>query len=226
MRHAALRALLLLAALACPAYAARPQDESGEMRRLSRWTERPGPVRNEELRREIFEMHKEDQAVRAFALEGRAPTEAEDRAMKGRDEATTKRLSEILDRYGFPGVKTVGLNATRNFIFMVLHSPSVELQRRALPHVERAARRKEIPPDDFAMLADDVLANEGKPQLYGTNFRSVGDKNVILPTQDPARLDARRRQIGLPPIRVYAAWLREMFKVTIDESSLPPAPRE
>src|SRR5829696_5255841 len=224
MKHATLHALLLLVALACPAYAARAQEESSEERRLSRWTERPGPVKNEELRREIFEMHKEDQAVRAFALEGRAPTEAEERAMKERDEATAKRLSEILDRYGFPGVKMVGLNATRNFIFMVLHSPSVELQRRALPHVERAARRKEIPPDDFAMLADDVLANEGKPQLYGTNFRSVGDRNVILPTQDPARLDERRRKIGFPPIRVYAAWLREMLKVTIDESSLPPAP--
>src|SRR5215210_5885006 len=137
MKHTALRALLLLAALACPA-AARAQEESSEMRRLSRWAEHPGPVQNEELRREIFQMLKEDQAVRAFQNEGRGPTEAEERAMKERDEATTKRLSEILERYGSPGVKMVGLNATRNFIVMMVHSPSVELMRRALPRVERA----------------------------------------------------------------------------------------
>src|SRR5829696_6611898 len=122
MKHATLHALLLLVALACPAYAARAQEESSEERRQARWTERPGPVKNEELRREIFEMLKEDQAVRAFSLEGRQPTEAELKALKERDEADTKRLSEILDKHGFPGVKLVGLNATRNFIIMLLHS--------------------------------------------------------------------------------------------------------
>ena len=223
MKHTALTALLLLAALACPAQPARAQEESSEMRRLSRWTEHPGPVQNEELRREIFQMLKEDQAVRAFQNEGRGPTEAEARAASERDEATTKRLSEILDRYGFPGVKMVGLNATRNFIVMLVHSPSVELMRRALPHVERAARRKEIPPDDFAMLKDDVLGREGKLQLYGTNFQFVGDKIALQPTQDPARLDERRRKIGLPPIAVYMQFMAQMFKKTVDESSLPGA---
>ena len=224
MKHTALRALLLLAALAGPAHAAPAQDEEdGEIRRLSRWMEVPGPVRNEELRREIFQMLKEDQAVRAFQNEGRNPTEAEARAAKERDEATTKRLSEILDRYGFPGVKMVGLNATRNFIVMLVHSPSVELMRRALPHVERASRHKEIPPDDFAMLADDVLANEGKLQLYGTNFKFVGDKIAMLPTQDPARLDERRRKLGLPPIAEYMRFMAKLSGKQLDASSLPPA---
>ena len=223
MKHAALTALLLLAALACPAQPARAQEEHSEMRRLSRWTERPGPVQNEELRREIFQMLKEDQAVRAFQFEGRGPTEAEARAAIERDAATTKRLSEILDRHGFPGVKMVGLNATRYFITMLVHSPSLELMRRALPHVERAARREEIPPDDFVMLADDVLVNEGKLQLYGTNFSFVGDRIAIQPTQDPARLDERRRRLGLPPIAEYARFMAKLSGKQVDESSLPPA---
>jgi hypothetical protein len=224
MKRTALHALLLLAALACPAYAASPQEEEdSEIRRLSRWMERPGPVQNEGLRRELLQMHKDDQAVRAFQMEGRNPTETEARAMRARDEATTKRLSEILDRHGFPGVKMVGIGGTRAFITMLVHSPSVELMKRALPHVERAARRKEIPPDDFAMLADDVLANEGKLQLYGTNFRFVGDKIAIQPTQDPARLDERRRRLGLPPIAEYARFMAKLAGKQVDESSLPPA---
>ena len=223
MKHTALSALLLLAALACPASAARAQDEGGEMRRLARWAERPGPVQNEGLRRDLLEMLKGDQAVRAFASEGRQPTEAEVRAMNERDAADTKRLSEILERHGFPGVKMVGISATRAFITMLVHSPSPELMKRALPHVERAARRKEIPPDDFAMLADDVLAGEGKPQLYGTNFRYVGDKLALSPTQAPARLDERRRKLGLPPVAEYARFMARMSGMQIDESSLPPA---
>src|SRR4051794_33249828 len=215
MKHSTLRAILLLAALACLAPFIRAQDNS-------RWVERPGPLKNEELKRELLHMLEEDQAVRKPFTEGRQLTEVEVRSMRERDEADTKRLSEILDKYGFPGVRLVGLNATRAFVTMLLHSPSLELQRRALPHVERAVRRKEIPPDDFALLTDDVLDHEGKPQFYGTNFKFIGDKVALDTTQDLAPLDERRRKLGLAPIREYALQLAEMYKKTVDESSLPP----
>ena len=217
MRRRILLTLALLASLACPTFAAQE---------LSPWTERPGPVKNEELKRELLQMRDEDQAVRApFIEQGRQPNEAEVRAMRERDEADTKRMSEILDKYGFPGVKLVGIGATRAFIVMLLHSPSLALQKRALPHVERAARRKEIPPDDFAMLTDDVLAAEHKPQLYGTNFKFVGGKVALDATKDVARLDERRRKLGMAPIAEYAKQLAEMYKMPLDESSLPkPAP--
>ena len=211
MKHTPPRTLLiLLAALACLAHAARAQGQAR--------------AKNEELRRELLLMLKEDQAVRAPLMEGRQLTEAEHRAMRERDEADTKRLAEILMRHGFPGVALVGVDGTRAFVTMLLHSPSLELQRRALPHVERAARRREIPPDDFAMLADDVLTGEGKPQLYGTNFKFVGGKVALGETRDPARLDERRRKLGLAPIAVYARQLAEVYKMQLDESSLPPAP--
>jgi len=219
VKHTRQRAVLILAALACLSHVALAQDDS-------RWIERPGPVKNEELKRELLWMLEEDQAVRAPFMQGRQLTEAEVRAMQERDAADTKRMSEILDKYGFPGVKLVGLNATRAFVTMLLHSPSLELQKRALPHVERAVRRKELPPDDFALLTDDVLDHEGKPQLYGTNFKFVGDKLALDVTQDPARLDERRRKLGMAPIREYALRLAEVYKKALDESSLPaPAPR-
>ena len=213
MKHSALRTLLLFVALACLAHAAHAQD--------SPWAQRPGPVKNEELRRELVHMLEEDQAVRAPLLAGRQPTEAEVRAMHERDETDTKRLTEILNKYGFPGVRLVGIDATRAFITMLLHSPSLELQKRALPHVERAARRREIPPDDFALLTDDVLAGEHKPQLYGTNFKFVGGKLALDTTRDAAHLDERRRKLGMLPVAEYAKQLAELYKMPLDESSLP-----
>jgi hypothetical protein len=217
MKHRSLRAVILVASLTCLALAARAQSP--------RWTQKPGPVKNEELRRELLQMYEEDQAVRKPFTEGRQPTEAELRAVSERDEADTKRLTEILDKYGFPSVALVGVDATRDFITMLLHSPSLALQKRALPDVERAVRRKEIPPDDFAMLTDDVLYAEHKPQLYGTNFKFVEGKVALGETQDVKRLDARRRKLGLAPIREYAEQLADFYKMPIDESSLPPAPR-
>lgn len=226
MKLTALRALLLLTALTCLAHAALAQDEgliAREEKRLARWKERPGPVKNEALRREILGMLEEDQAVRKPFLEGRLPNGAEARVMRERDEADTKRLNQILDEYGFPGVKLVGVTATRDFIIMLLHSPSLELMKRALPHVERAARRKEIPPEDFASLYDRVLIHEGKPQLYGSNFKFEGGKVALDTTQEPAHLDERRRKLGLIPIGEYARLLSGLYKMPVDESSLPPA---
>src|SRR5689334_7968700 len=123
MKHTALRGILLLALLAPAAPAQGP------------WTQPPGPVKNEELRLELLRMLQEDQAVREPFRQGRQLTEAEMRAMRDRDEADTKRLMNILNEYGFPGVKLVGLDATRAFITMLLHSPTLQLQKRALPHV-------------------------------------------------------------------------------------------
>lgn len=214
MNHSSLRALVLLTVFACLALVAPAQSPR---------TQGSGPVKNEELRRELLHMLEEDQAVRAPLLEGRQPTEAESRVMHERDEADTKRLTEIINKYGFPSVALVGIDATRAFVTMLLHSSSLELQKRALPHVERAARRREIPPDDFAMLTDDVLANEHKPQFYGTNFKFVGGKLALDATYDLARLDERRRKLGMRPISEYAKFLAEMYKMPLDESSLLPA---
>jgi hypothetical protein len=215
MKRSTLRTLFLLAAFACPALTAPAQAPRAQGQ---------AHVKNEELRRELLRMLMEDQAVRAPFMEGRQPTEAEFRTMRERDEADTRRLTEILKEHGFPGVAMVGVDGTRAFVTMLLHSPSLELQKRALPHVERAARRREIPPDDFAMLTDDVLAHEGRPQLYGTNFKFVGGKVALDTTEDPARLDERRRKLGLAPVAVYAKQLAELYKMPLDESSLPPAP--
>lgn len=207
MKRAPLRTLLLLAALA-PGAAAQG----------------PAPVQNEGLRREIMRMVAEDQAVRSGVGEGgKEPAEAEVRAMMARAEADSERMLEIMEEHGFPSVRMVGKDATRSFVTMLLHSHSLELQRKALPHVERAARRGEIPPDDYAMLVDDKLANEGRPQLYGTNFTLVNGKLALSKTQDTARLDARRRRLGLAPVAVYAKRLAEAYDTPLDESSLPPA---
>jgi len=83
---------------------ARAQDAAY----TERWTERP--VKNEALLRELFQILKEDQAVRAPLAEGRMLTEAEERAARERDEADAKGLAEFyrktVDESSLPPQKT------------------------------------------------------------------------------------------------------------------------
>ena len=209
MRLAAARTLLLLFAATASAPAAYAQ----------------AAPKNDALRRELLSMLEADQVARAPLSEGRQLSEAEMSRMRDLDAAHTRRLLEIFKGHGFPSVALVGKDGAGAAITMLLHSSSLELQLKALPHVRRAARRGELRWDDFALLTDDVLANQGKPQLYGTNFGFVEGRLVLAKQKDPARLDARRAKLGLPPVRVYAKLLAEMYKMPLDESSLPPETR-
>ncbi|MDT7602725.1 MAG: hypothetical protein QOF61_722, partial [Acidobacteriota bacterium] len=169
------------------------------------------PAKDESLRRELLKMLDDDQAVRQRLIDAKMQGEALAREQQTLDAANTKRLQEIFKTRGFPGAALVGKDGVGAVVVMLLHSPSLELQRMALPHVERAARRGEVPPDSFALLTDDVLNAEGKPQLYGTNFDIKDGKLALAKTQDPARLDARRRKLHQIPIREYAKFLAEMY---------------
>jgi hypothetical protein len=162
-----------------------------------------------------------EQAARKPMIEGKWMDEAQARKMKEIDAANTERLAEIFKRHGFPGVALVGKDGTQAVLIMLAHTPSLELQKKALPHVEKAARRGEIPMESFASLTDTVLRARGKPQLYGTRFDLVdGKRFVIAPTKDPARLDARRAKLGLAPIAEYARTLGELYKMPVDAT--PP----
>jgi hypothetical protein len=218
MRLAAHRLLLLCSALACAASLAFAQTpKAGHGAAVS-------PPANEALRQELLRMYEADQAARAPMQTGKLMTEAEVRRENEVDAANTRRLTEIFKQYGFPSVALVGKDGAHAAFIMVIHGDSLALKKRSLPYIEKAAQRGEVPAEAFASLTDTILNAEGKPQLYGTKFDLVGGRWTLAPTKDPARLDARRAELGLPPIAVYARGFAELYKMPLDESSLPPAP--
>ena len=74
-------------------------------------------------------------------------------------------------------------------------------------------------PRDLVYLTDRVLVARGEPQLYGTQFRSVQGGTAPAPIAEPARLDARRAEMGLGPFVDYLSMM------TGDEAATWP-PRE
>ena len=219
MDLATLRAVSLFAALALVApfaHARGPQSNAAAGAQ--------SPPRNEALRQELLRMYEEDQAARLPMTTGKGMNgvnEAEIKKQIEVDATHTKRLGEIFKQYGFPAVPLVGRDGAQAAFVMVVHSPSLDLKKKALPYIRKAARRGEVPAEAFATLTDTILRAEGKPQIYGTKFDLVGGKFVLAPTVDPARLDARRAKLGLPPISEYAKGLAEMYKMPVDVSGVP-----
>lgn len=219
LAHGAARALVFAVALVPACVASPAAARKTQKPRRDSVAQKP---LNESLRQELLRMYEAEQAARATMEDGDWADEAESRRIQSIDDANTKRLTQIVRRHGFPSVRLVGRDGANAAFVIMLHSPSLALKKKSLPYIRSAARRGEIPNEAFASLTDTILRAEGKPQIYGTRFDLVeGKRFVIAPTRDPARLDARRAALGLPPIAEYAKGLSEMYKMPVD-ATLPP----
>ena len=54
------------------------------------------------------------------------------------------------------------------------------------------------------------IVEEGKKQLFGTQWRFENSKRVPHPIEEPRYVDKRRAEIGLGPLSVY---LKERFDI-------------
>ena len=61
----------------------------------------------------------------------------------------------------------------------------------------------EVSAVNVAYLTDRVRMHEGKPQVYGTQFRRSNGHWEPYPIEDPDRVDERRAALGLPTLAEY-----------------------
>lgn len=178
-------------------------------------------TKDEALRQELLRMRDADQAVRVRLNDAGWANEAIGREMIALDAANTRRLLEIFKVQGFPAIELVGKEGLQALHTLVMHSPSIELQKKSLAYFKKALRRGEVPPIAVAGLTDNLLHRQGKPQIYGTRFEFVEGKFVIGKIKDPARLHARRAQLGLMPMSEYVKGLEKMYKMPVEPTSIP-----
>jgi hypothetical protein len=166
---------------------------------------------NEPLRTELLRLGLLDRTIRT----GFGPASARDtafiRASLALDSALTRRLGVIVREHGWPTHSMVGDDAAEAASLILTHSPSDAFQRQMLPLLDSAALDGEASSNHAAMLTDRVLTMDGKPQLYGTQFRIVSGALVPYPIEEPERLDERRDAVGLMPMVEYVRVLRETY---------------
>ena len=125
------------------------------------------------------------------------------------DARTGRDVRAIFQEFGVPMRSTVGPEAARQFVIMVQHQPP-ELRRAVLPKLRENVDRGEADPGEFAMMFDRAQVDDGKMQRYGANFACQPDGTLEpSPIDDAEHVDARRAELGLLPMRLYARLLRQ-----------------
>lgn len=162
---------------------------------------------DEELRAELLARREEDQRVRK-RLTGRSRLSADQvEEMRQIDEANTAWLTELTARRGWPGRTLVGEDGAHAAWLLAQHADP-ERQPAFLELLRAAVTAGEASPREQAYLEDRVRVHAGRPQLYGTQFRSDEQGLRPLPIEDPQHLDQRRACVGLEPFAEYEALMR------------------
>ncbi|WP_058836285.1 DUF6624 domain-containing protein [Luteimonas abyssi] len=150
-----------------------------------------------ELRDELLQMRDVDQAVRAGALT--TPEEIE--AMSAADARHTARLKQIVAAHGWPSTALVGEDGAQAAWLLAQHADAdPDFQREVLALIEPLVASGDVQAANYAYLWDRTHA----PQRYGTQGRCVGeDAWAPREIEDEEGLEARRAEVGLPPMADY-----------------------
>ena len=127
------------------------------------------------------------------------------------DAQNIVEIEEIIANVGWPAKSLVGQKAS-GAVWTILQHSQAETLKKHLDLMTQAAERGDIGGGLLATSVDRVRVSEGKPQVYGTQFREVDGVWVPQPIEDEANVDARRKSVGLGPLAEYTALLRQMHE--------------
>ena len=160
-------------------------------------------VKNPPLCRDLLEIYDRDQAARA---KGVKPLDAQKI-----EAADLARVKAILNQFGWPGKLLVGEKASSATWSIIGHA-DLATQKLYLDAMTKAAADGQLAPSLLATTVDRIAVREGRPQMYGTQFKEVNGEWVPEPIDDEAHVDDRRAKVELLPLAEYRKSLEGVKK--------------
>jgi len=160
------------------------------------------------LRDELHALVATDQAARFAWIKDKDNPEAKANVEQS-DRASTARLHEIIEKFGWPGKKLVGTDGSHDAWLLVQHADKdLAFQKQCLALMQPMVATGEVTAVDVAYLDDRFAVAEHGPRTVGTQ---VGPDGNPQPMVDPANIDARRKAVGLGTMAEYRLQMRKMY---------------
>ena len=198
-----------------------PRWETVEADQVRKYEAKNGPIRNEPFAKELFRMIIKDQGFmyvgnieRRKYMQNRGyfstPAIFPILAMEEKNHIENERkLLKLLEIYGWPTASSVTEYAAAGAALIINHT-TYEVRSNYFPLLEKAFKQGEAQPLRYAKMRDRLLVEEGKKQLYGTQWKFENTERVPQPIEAPEYVDKRRAEIGLGPLNTY---LKERFNI-------------
>lgn len=164
-----------------------------------------------EIYRELLAMQVVDQEFRSsMGSSDDGEDESSGEPKVNVDVKHTARMKEIIEEIGWPNRSKVGKEGAFAAWLLVQHADLDPKFQRACLELMRKESADEISSVNLAYLTDRVRVNEGKKQIYGTQFWSPEGKLVPRPIEDPENLEDRRRKAGMQTFAEYQKMMQSL----------------
>jgi hypothetical protein len=188
----------------CPGFAEWSQQNAAYKQTLPKVTTPTNPA----LSARFLRMGEEDQRARDFNI-----LSDDKKALNNMfavDRRNLKTVKAIIAAHGVPTPRQIGSDGMGAFWLIVQHANDFKFQAQMLRTFEGGNFGIQL--SDMALLKDRVLMHEGKPQIYGSQFNSDGDKWVLYDLEDPSHVDERRKSMRLMPFDMYKCAIAVLYE--------------
>ncbi len=142
-------------------------------------------------------------------------------------ERANARVCEYLTKSGWPAeaeVKREGVNA---FMYMISKALPVRVQLEIYPIIAEAVRRNMLEKNEYlASYIDRLQIAIGRRQLFGSQAFVRNGFLVLAPIERPDRVDERRKEFGMEPLRSYEQFLESSYRMPLVRSVTEPETQE
>ncbi|WP_272151057.1 DUF6624 domain-containing protein [Tenacibaculum aiptasiae] len=137
----------------------------------------------------LSEVYESDQRIR----------KANDLIKYGKEDHRNQELViSIIEKCGMPTLKEVS-QKQMNAIWLGLQHSNKKIRKKYFPQIEKAVENGDLSKQQYALMKDRMLMDEGKPQIYGSQIKN----GKLYKLENPETVNERRKEMGMKPIESY-----------------------
>ena len=114
------------------------------------------------------------------------------------DHRNQELVISIIENCGMPTLKEVD-QRQMDAIWLGLQHSTKEIRKKYFPYVEKAVKNGDLSKQQYALMKDRMLMDDGKPQIYGSQI----ENGKLYKIENPETVNERRKEIGLETIEDY-----------------------
>lgn len=151
-----------------------------------------------ELRSELLARAEADQRVRK-GLDFDTATDSQWDELARVDADNTRFLTDVIERYGWPGEHLVGPDGADAAWLLAQHAGH-EYRVEWLPLLRAAVAATDASPWHLAYVEDRINVYSAKPQRYGTQWCLIDGTHRLAPLAGASEVNTLRVRVGLDPL--------------------------
>jgi hypothetical protein len=158
---------------------------------------------NKDLAIKLFRIEIEEQKIGFTMVSCRRKNLPTIKEKRKQNLMAQKEVNKIIKKYGFPTPSMVGQTAS-DIVWDIIQHSLIEDKHYYM--VRKAYENGDFRPEHYAFLTDRWLVQNGKKQIYGTQFSKKQNEPFLKlnEVEDFKNLNKRREGMGLSPIEEYA----------------------